>query len=76
VTGAMGPSICNLWFGGLVPGSSGEEGIQVVGIAVLPIRLQSPLAPSPNSSLGVSVLSLPVSCEHPHLYWSGSSNSE
>ena len=29
-------------------------------------------SPSPNTSIGVSVHSPMVDCEHPHLYWSGS----
>jgi hypothetical protein len=40
------------------------------------IRPVSSFSPSPNSSLGVLVLSPPmIGCEHPHLYWSGTSRA-
>jgi hypothetical protein len=41
---------------------------------VFPMGLQTPL-PSPNSSIGVPMLSPMVGCEHPHLYWSGSTRA-
>ena len=32
-------------------------------------------SPSPNPSIGVTVLSPMVDCKHPHMYWSGSGRS-
>lgn len=54
-----------------------------IGASSLPVWRDSPptdarwrhfsfFSSSPNSSIGIPVLSLMVDCEHPHLYWSGS----
>jgi hypothetical protein len=60
--------------GGLVPGSSGGEGLvgrnccSSYGVA----DPFSSFSPSSNSSIGVPGLSLMVGFMHPNLYWSGS----
>jgi hypothetical protein len=41
-------------------------------LSLMPDNGITSFSPSPNSSIGVHVLSLMVGCEHPHLYWSGS----
>jgi hypothetical protein len=56
--------------GGLVSGSSGG-GVWLLDICCSSYGVAipfSPLYPSPNSSIGVPVLSLMVGCEHLHLY--------
>jgi hypothetical protein len=57
--------------GGLFPGSSGESGWLILLFFLWGCKPLQHLSPSPNSSTGVSVLSLMVGCKHPHLYWSG-----
>jgi hypothetical protein len=50
-------------------------GVWLVVIVVLPLGLQPPsssFSPSPNSSIGVTMLSPMVGSEHPYLCWSGS----
>jgi hypothetical protein len=60
--------------GGLVPGSSGGGGL-VGWYCCSSYGVANPLSSfifSPNSSIGVLVLSSMISCKHRHLYWSGS----
>jgi hypothetical protein len=65
---AMGPSMCTLWLGvwslGVLGGLDGWFCCSSYGVA-------NPFS-SPNSSIGVPVLSLMVGCKHLYLYWSRS----
>jgi hypothetical protein len=75
VAGVMGPSMCTLWVGGSVPGSSGVSGWLILLFLVWgckPLQLLESLSPLSNSSTGIPVLSPMVGCESLPLYLSGS----
>jgi hypothetical protein len=60
--------------GGLVPGSSGDVHWLILLFFLWGCKPLL-LLQSPNSSIGIPVLSVMVGCKHLHLYWSGSATS-